>query len=120
MIALVCGLACPAIGHASKNAPRTGSASKSSMQAKELVVVGRIENLKYDALDDLGISGRITARLGITHVVRGHAPSQVLTFYYIAHSEFAEDRDFRFHLRQSKGGIWSACSDNGNQGYVCR
>ena len=119
-LALVLGLALPATSCAKTFAPFAGTAHKSNVRSDDLLVIGRIENLNSESLDDFGMSLRVLARLSITHVVRGHSSAPVLTFYYVAHSELQEDRDLRFHLRKSKDGTWFACSERSGQGYVCR
>lgn len=100
--------------------PTIGFARDSSIRTEDLVVWGRVKSLDYEALDEFGFNGQITARLTITRVVRGRPPSSVLTIKYIAHTNYVEDRAFRFHLRRSKDGAWLACSDGGGRGYVCR
>jgi len=95
-------------------------ARDSSGQADDLVVFGRVKGLNYESLDEFSIDARITARLTITRVVRGRPPSSVLTIKYIAHTDYAQDRTFRFHLRRSQEGVWLACSDGVGRGYVCR
>ena len=101
-------------------APVARSAPITPNKATDLVVFGRVTTLNYEVLDDLGMSTAITAQLTITRVVRGRPPSSVLTIKYIAHSDRVPDREFRFHLRRSKQGIWLACKDSVGVGYVCR
>lgn len=96
-----------------------GSTRRPSALADDLVIFGRVKSLKDEAIDDLSMDTLITARLTITRVVRGHPPASVLTIKYVAHTDFVEDREFRFHLRRSKDGIWLACGD-GSRGYLCR
>jgi hypothetical protein len=101
--------------------PLVASAARdSSIQADDLVVFGRVQGLNYESLDEFSMDAQITARLTITRVVRGRPPSSVLTIKYIAHTDYAQDRIFRFHLRRSQEGGWLACSDDGGRGYICR
>jgi hypothetical protein len=100
--------------------PVAGVARGSSIQADDLVVFGRVKGLNYESLDEFSMDAQITARLTITRVVRGRPPSPVLTIKYIAHTDYAKDRIFRFHLRRSQEGGWPACSDDGGLGYICR
>jgi hypothetical protein len=101
-------------------APAAGSARDSSIRANDLVVFGKAKSLKYQALDEFGLNGQITARLTIIRVVHGRPPSPVLTIKYIAHSDLNEDRALRFHLRRSKDQIWLVCNEGGGRGYICR
>ena len=71
-LALVFGLALPATGCAKTYAPFAGTAQISNVRSDDLLVIGRIENLNSESLDDFGMSLRVMARLSITHVVRGH------------------------------------------------
>jgi len=100
--------------------PVAGAARESSIQADDLVVFGRVKGLNYESLDEFSMNAQITARLTITRVVRGRPPSSVLTIKYIAHTDYAQDRTFRFHLRRSREGVWLACSDDGGRGSVCQ
>ena len=89
-------------------------------ETNDLVVFGHVETLDYEPIDELAMNARITARLTITRVVSGRPPSAVLTIKYIAHSDLARDRDFRFRLQRSEDGGWVACNDEGARGYICR
>lgn len=100
--------------------PVAGVARDSSIQADDLIVFGRVKGLSYGSLDEFSMDAQITARLTITRVVRGRPSSSVLTIKYIAHTDYAQDRIFRFHLRRSREGAWLACSDDGGRGYICR
>jgi hypothetical protein len=100
--------------------PVVGAARDSVTRADDLVVFGRVKGLNYESLDEFSMDAQITARLTVTRVVRGHPPSSVLTIKYIAHTDYAQDRTFRFHLRRSQKGVWLACSDDGGRGYICR
>jgi hypothetical protein len=86
----------------------------------DLVVEGRVKTLQYEALDEFGLNGQMTARLTITRVVRGRPPSAVLTIRYIEHSYLPEDSELHFHLRPTKSGIWLVCSQGKGRGYVCQ
>jgi integration host factor subunit beta len=92
--------------------------SNASREANDLVVYGKVENLDSDEFDDLGMNVRVTARLRITRIVRGRAPSPVLTIRYIAHSYLSEDAELRFRLRRADDGTYLVCT-NGGRGYVC-
>lgn len=80
--------------------PAAAFARDSGVRADDLVVFGRVKGLKYESLDELFMNTRITARLTITRVVSGRPPSRILTIEYIAHTDYVEDRPFRFHLRR--------------------
>jgi hypothetical protein len=99
--------------------PVVGAARESSIRTDDLVVFGRVKGLDYESLDEFSMNAQITARLTITRVIRGRPPSPVLTIKYIAHTDYAKDRIFRFHLRRSQE-VWLACSDGQGRGYVCR
>jgi len=100
--------------------PVASAAPDSIIRADDLVVFGRVKGLNYESLDEFSMNAQITARLTITRVVRGRPPSSVLTIKYIAHTDYARDRTFRFHLRRSRDGVWLACSEDGARGYICR
>jgi hypothetical protein len=86
----------------------------------DLIVLGRVRTLTYESLDEFGMSGVMTARLTITRVVKGRAPSSVLTVKYIAHGDLPADQDRRFHLRRANDGIYLVCRDpRGGRGYIC-
>lgn len=100
-------------------APAAGFARNPGGQVDEFVVFGRVKTLSHEALTDDSMDTQVIARLTVTRVVRGRPPSSVLTIKYIAHTDFVENLDFRFHLQRSKDGVWLACGDGG-RGYVCR
>ena len=97
-----------------------GCAHRSTAVAQDLVVRGQVETLSYEALDELGLNGRMTARLTITRVISGRPPSPVLTVRYIAHSYLPADRSVRLRLRRSDEDTWLICSESGGRGYICR
>jgi hypothetical protein len=97
-----------------------GCAHSSDIPTNDLVAVGTVETLHYETLDTLGANGQFTARLYISRVLTGRAPASVLPIKYIAHTSFARDREFQFHLRRSPEGVWLACSDGAeSRGYNC-
>jgi hypothetical protein len=96
-----------------------GCAHISSAGDRDLVILGHVHGLLYEAIDEYGLSGRITARLSIARVLQGRAPAEELIIQYIAHQGFPEDREVRLHLRQAKDGSWIVCGGDG-RGYVCR
>lgn len=73
----------------------------------------------YEPLDEFGMSGVITARLRISKVLQGRAPSRMLTIRYIAHMDLPKDRARRFHLRRSSSDTWLVCKQGNGQGYIC-
>jgi integration host factor subunit beta len=86
-----------------------------SDRAKDVYVVGTIENISYqheEIPDDMLGHGWFTARLHISRTVSGKAPSSVITVRYFAHT-YMGWKDFLFHLRPSKEGDYIVCSDNG-------
>jgi hypothetical protein len=85
----------------------------------DLIVTGYATPRSYQALDELGMSGMITAELWISKVLKGRAPARTLTIRYIAHMGLPQERELRFHLRQMKG-IWVVCKQGGGQGYICK
>lgn len=89
--------------------------------SSDLIVLGHARTLTYEPLDEFGMSVVMTARLTITRVVKGRAPSSVLTVKYIAHEDLPANQDRRFHLRRAKDGTYLVCRDpRGGRGYICR
>jgi len=99
--------------------PIAGCAHVPAYNGSDLVVFGTVETLNYEAIDELAMNGRFTARLTINRVDKGRPPSSLMTIKYIAHADFERDREFRFHLQRSHDGTWLACKDQG-VGYICR
>jgi integration host factor subunit beta len=95
------------------------SARRDGGKTGDLVLFGKLENLDYQALDEFGLNGRMTARLRVTRVVRGHVSSPVLMIRYIAHTNLPEDSELRFHLRRDDDDTYMVCGDGG-RGYICR
>ena len=88
--------------------------------ATDVMVSGRVETLKYAALrDGLVLDGEFTARLTIARIIRGRPPSSVLTIRYIAHTERHSTHVSRYHLRRSTDGVWLACRQKRELGYIC-
>jgi hypothetical protein len=86
----------------------------------DVVVLGKVETLKYEALGDgLVMDGQFTARLTVTRIIRGRPPSHVLTIRYIAHTDRQVGYVGQYHLRRSKDGIWLACRKGRDRGYIC-
>lgn len=86
----------------------------------DLIVMGYASTRSYEALDEFGMSGAMTAKLRILKVLRGRAPSRIVTIRYIAHMDLPKDRALRFHLRRSSSGTWLVCKQGGGQGYICK
>ena len=102
--------------------------SSASLEAKghasrigrgDLLVTGYASTRAAEALDEFGMSSDITAELRISKVLRGRAPSQVLTIRYIAHTDLPEDSELRFHLRRSSASTWLVCKEGKGLGYIC-
>ena len=92
-----------------------------AVPSSDLIVSGRVRTLTYDPLDEFGMSGVMTARLTITRVLKGRAPSPVLTIKYIAHTDLPADQDLRLRLRRANDGIYLVCKDErAVNGYICR
>ena len=90
------------------------------VRTTDLVVFGHVSTLGYEPLDEFGMSGLMTARLTISRVLKGRAPSPVLTIKYMAHTVLPADLEIRFHLRRSKDGIYLVCRDpRGGRGFIC-
>lgn len=89
------------------------------LETNDLVVLGRVERIAYEPLDELNIDGIFTARLTITRVIRGRPPSSVMTIRYVAHTDLVSDRDSRFRLHRSAGGDWLACAKPDERGFHC-
>lgn len=90
---------------------------------KDLIVVGRVENLSYEHVDfpeDVLGHGWITAKLHVKRVVRGRAPGRVLQVRYFAHTYRREDRDFRFHLRKTDDSTYVVCTERPVDGMRCK
>lgn len=96
------------------------SGHASTFRPGDLVVMGYASTKAYEVLDEYGMSTAITADLRISKVVRGRAPSRILTVRYIAHADFRADRPLRFHLRRVSNGTWIVCKQGDGQGYICR
>ena len=99
------------LGAGCGHVPRSGT--------DDAVVVGRVQTLDHEVLDEWGLNVQFTGRLNVTRVVSGRPPSAVLTIRYIAHSSLAADREFPFRLRRSEGDVWLVCREGGGRGYVC-
>ena len=98
----------------------SGCVHNADVPNADLVVIGHVSTLGYEPLDELGMSGVTTARLTINRVLKGRAPSPVLTIKYIAHSDLPADLEIRFHLRRSKDGIYLVCRDpRVGRGFIC-
>jgi hypothetical protein len=102
--------------------------SSASLEAKghaarigrgDLVVTGYASTRAFEALDEFGMSSDITAELRISKVLRGHAPSHVLTIRYIAHTDWPKGLELRFHLRRSSTATWLVCKEGNGLGYIC-
>lgn len=99
--------------------PATVSADKFNA-ATDVIVFGRVETSKCAALGDgLVLDGEFTARLTIARIIRGRPPSTVLTIRYIAHTERHATHVSRYHLRRSTDGVWLACRQKRELGYIC-
>ena len=99
----------------------SGCVHHAGVPSTDLIAFGHVRTLTYEPLDELGMSGVMTARLTITRVLKGRAPSPVLTIKYIAHTDLPADQELRFHLRRAKDGIYLACRDRaGVRGYICK
>jgi hypothetical protein len=86
----------------------------------DLVVMGYARTRAYEVLDEYGMSTAITADLRVSRVIRGRAPSRILTIRYIAHGNLRDDLELRFHLRPTPAGTWLVCKQGDGQGYICR
>jgi integration host factor subunit beta len=88
----------------------------------DLEVVGRLENLDYETIDDpddiLG-HGWITAKLRISRVLRGRSPSRFITIRYLAHTYRTESSPVRLKLRANANGTYTVCAPPGGEGLVC-
>jgi len=102
--------------------PSTGNPRGKASGARDVIVIGRIENLSYKLVydpEDLLGHGWITARLHVTRVLRGYAPSSVLSVRYFAHSYSYGKGDVRLHLRRRSKSTYVICADRG-EGVRCR
>ncbi|WP_296612318.1 hypothetical protein [Sphingomonas sp.] len=102
--------------------PSTGSPRGEAYGTRDVIVIGRIENLDYQLVydpEDLLGHGWITARLHVARVLRGHVPSSVLSVRYFAHSYRYGEGDVRLHLRRRSKGTYFICADGG-EGVRCR
>lgn len=97
----------------------TACAHTPDVETNDLVVLGRVERIAYEPLDELSTDGLFTARLTLTRVIRGRPPSSVMTIRYVAHTDLVSDRDFRFRLHRSAGGDWLVCAKPGERGFAC-
>ena len=86
----------------------------------DLVVIGQVDTLDSEVLDEWGLNVKFTGRLKIIRVLRGAPPpSSSLPVRYIAHSSYASDRELQFRLRRVEDGSWLICSRGGGRGYIC-
>ena len=80
----------------------------------DLVVVGRLNNLTYDLIedpDDLLGHGVVNARVRIKQVLHGSAGNRV-DVRYVAHAMFIESDDFLLVLKPQKSGTYWLDSAN--------
>jgi len=113
LLAAVCAL----LPSASLGAP----GQETRIRHGDLVVLGYASPRSYEALDEFGMSGMITAELRISKVLQGRPPSRTLKIRYIAHMDLPEDSELRFHLRRvPSGSSWIVCKQGAGQGYICK
>lgn len=108
-----------AVSTAAASVPARSREQISRNDPQDLIVEGRATSLSYEALDEFGMSSAITAQLRISKVLRGRAPSSVITIRYIAHMDLPKTGNLRFHLRRSSTTIWLVCKEKGGLGYIC-
>ena len=89
----------------------------------DLEVVGRLRNLRWEHVDDpedlLG-HGWATAEFRISRVLRGRAPSRLITIRYFGHTYLTDRHPIRLRLRANGNGIYLVCARPGREGVVCR
>ncbi len=83
-------------------------------------MVGQIETLSSEVLDEWGLNVAFTGALKITRVLKGNPSGSPLLVRYIAHSAYAPDRESKFRLRPAKNGDWLVCRQGNGRGYICR
>jgi hypothetical protein len=98
------------------------TAQASPQQTKDLIVIGRLENLFFEHVDiegDLLGHGWITANLRVAHVVQGKERRRLLKVRYFGHTYLREDKKFRFKLRFTEKADYLICAEPGNSGARC-
>ena len=89
----------------------------------DLEVFGRLQkNLECQLIEDPDdILGHcwVTARFRISRVIRGRAPSLLITIRYLAHTYRLEDRLIRLRLRANSSGTYIVCAEPGGEGLRC-
>lgn len=87
-------------------------------QSTDVIVMGDLETLSTESMDELGSDVQITAHLKINKVLEGKIAERSVTIRYIAHTEWPKRNKIRFRLRKSSDGTYLVCS-SGGRGYVC-
>ena len=100
-----------------------GSVTAATPPPPDLEVFGRLQqNLECQPIEDPDdILGHcwITARFRISRVVRGRAPSRLITIRYLAHTYRVEGRLIRLKLRANASGTNTVCAVPGGEGLRC-
>lgn len=99
-----------------------GPPAGSEVQSGDFIVIGRLENTRYEHVDDpddlLG-HGWFYAKLHVKRLERGTLPDQEISVRYFAHTWLRDDVDFRFRLRPGENGEFIICQKPGNSGFIC-
>lgn len=98
------------------------SATARAYPRPDLEVVGRLRNIDYQTIaepeDGIG-HGWITAEFRISRVMRGRAPSRLITIRYLAHTYRREDLPIRLRLKANRNGTYTVCAEPGGEGLIC-
>ena len=83
------------------------------------MVIGQVETLGSEVMDEWGLNVQFTGRLKVIRVLRGTRPSSMLPIRYIAHTSRASDHESQLRLRRAEAGTWLVCRHDGGRGYNC-
>ncbi|PXA97997.1 hypothetical protein DMC47_10935 [Nostoc sp. 3335mG] len=92
---------------------QSGAPAQEPTKPDIVVVTGRVEDLRYDELDDVGLNFEVTATLRISRVA-----SPTVRIKYITHGGLPKNADLRLRMRRADDGTYLVCSD-GSRGYMC-
>jgi len=87
-----------------------------ALPSGDVIVIGRVENVSSEPVDDphdlLG-HGWFSGNLHVSRVESGRLPSRIVPVRYFGHTWLREDVNFRFHLRADEGGRYLICKPPG-------
>jgi hypothetical protein len=96
-----------------------GTPAQEPEKPEIVVVIGRVYTLSSEALDEMGLSSRMTATLRIQRVLQGQMTSREVTIHYIRHDFLPEDTDIQLRMRRGYNGRYLVCRGERGSGYIC-